>query len=190
MIRLKNDTDQINFIGSWLLNNDILFDDINEKNNIFDNEKKLNSYKNIILSLIIFLSIISLIIITYLIIKLLTASFNFIDIILSFVIIVMIITTMMIIYVYTNDEYLKKLFFLNKEHFTQDIKFSRSQLNAVYNLFDKVNSDIPPTEELEVRSIEGEKTETNQENNETENLEGKINNDLKQNFENIKTTEL
>ena len=28
MIRLKNDTDQINFIGSWLLNNDILFDDM------------------------------------------------------------------------------------------------------------------------------------------------------------------
>ena len=28
MIRLKNDTDQINFIGSWLLNNDVLFDDM------------------------------------------------------------------------------------------------------------------------------------------------------------------
>lgn len=188
--KTKEDNDNIDKNIIKDTDNDILFDDINEKNNIFDNEKKLNSYKNIILSLIIFLSIISLIIITYLIIKLLTASFNFIDIILSFVIIVMIITTMMIIYVYTNDEYLKKLFFLNKEHFTQDIKFSRSQLNAVYNLFDKVNSDIPPTEELEVRSIEGEKTETNQENNETENLEGKINNDLKQNFENIKTTEL
>ena len=28
MIRLKNDTDQINFIGSWLLSNDVLFDDM------------------------------------------------------------------------------------------------------------------------------------------------------------------
>ena len=28
MIRLKNNTDQINFIGSWLLNNDVLFDDM------------------------------------------------------------------------------------------------------------------------------------------------------------------
>ena len=28
MIRLKNDTDQINFIGSWLLDNDLLCDDI------------------------------------------------------------------------------------------------------------------------------------------------------------------
>ena len=91
--------------------NDILFDDINEKNNIFDNEKKLNSYKNIILSLIIFLSIISLIIITYLIIKLLTSSFNLIDIILSFVITILIITTLMLIFVYSSNEYLKKLFF-------------------------------------------------------------------------------
>jgi hypothetical protein len=170
--------------------NDILFDDINEKNNIFDNEKKLNSYKNIILSLIIFLSIISLIIITYLIIKLLTASFNLIDIILSFVITILIITTLMLIFVYSSNEYLKKLFFLNKEHFTQDTKFTKLQLNTIYNLFDKVISDIPPTEELEVRSIEGEKTETNQENKEIENIEGKINNDLKQNFENIKTSEL
>ena len=79
---------------------------------------------------------------------------------------------------------------MNKEHFTQDIKFTKSQLNAIYNLFDKVNSDIPPREELEARSIEDEKTETNQENKEIENIEDKINNDLKQNFENIKTTEL
>ncbi len=28
MIRLKNDTDQINFIGSWLLDNDLLCDDM------------------------------------------------------------------------------------------------------------------------------------------------------------------
>ena len=28
MIRLKNETDQINFIGSWLISNDILFDDM------------------------------------------------------------------------------------------------------------------------------------------------------------------
>ena len=30
MIRLKNDTDQINFIGSWLLDNDLLCDDMIE----------------------------------------------------------------------------------------------------------------------------------------------------------------
>ena len=102
----------------------------------------------------------------------------------------MIITTLMLIFVYSSNEYLKKLFFLNKEHFTQDTKFTKLQLNTIYNLFDKVISDIPPTEELEVRSIEGEKTETNQENKEIENIEGKINNDLKQNFENIKTSEL
>ena len=28
MIRLKNETDQINFIGSWLISNDTLFDDM------------------------------------------------------------------------------------------------------------------------------------------------------------------
>ena len=28
MIRLKNDTDQVNFIGSWLLSNDVLFDNM------------------------------------------------------------------------------------------------------------------------------------------------------------------
>ena len=41
MIRLKNDTDQINFIGSWLLSNDVLFDDmINffEKNSHLHNQ--------------------------------------------------------------------------------------------------------------------------------------------------------
>ena len=28
MIRLKNKSDQINFIGSWLISNDVLFDDM------------------------------------------------------------------------------------------------------------------------------------------------------------------
>ena len=169
--------------------NDILFDDINEKTDVFDKEKKLNSYKNIILSLIIFLSIISLIIITYLIIKLLTDNFDLIDVILSFVITILIVTVLMLIFVYSSDEYLKKLFFLNKEHFTEDTKFSRSQLNAVYSLFDKVNFSVPPTEKLEPRSIEKD-TEPNKESEETKNIEDKINDDLKQNFENMKTTEL
>ena len=92
-------------------NSDILFDDINEKNTIFDKEKKLNTYKNIILSLIIFLSILSLIIVTYLIIKILSNDFNLIDIILSFVITILIITILMLIILYNSNEYLKKFFF-------------------------------------------------------------------------------
>tara|TARA_B110000259_G_C14034303_1_gene408475 strand:+ start:7459 stop:13935 length:6477 start_codon:yes stop_codon:yes gene_type:complete len=172
-------------------NNDILFDDINEKNNTFDKEKKLNTYKNIILSLIIFLSILSLIIVTYLIIKIVSNDFNLIDIILSFVITIIIITVLMLIILYSSDEYLKKFFFLNKEHFTQDTKFSRSQLNAVFNLFDRINNDIPPTEALEPRSIETEDTnEINETSETTENIETKINDELNQNFENIKITEL
>ena len=168
---------------------DILFDDINEKNNTFDKEKKLKTYKNVILSLIIFLSILSLIIVTYLIIKILSNDFNLIDIILSFVITILIITILMLIILYSSDEYLKKFFFLNKEHFTQDTQFSKSQLDAVFDLFDKVN-DIPPTEILEPGSTETEETEETEETNEIENIETKINEELQQNFENIKITEL
>ena len=171
-------------------NSDILFDDINEKNNTFDKEKKLNTYKNIILSLIIFLSILSLFIVTYLIIKIVSNDFNLIDIILSFVITVLIITIIMLIVLYSSDEYLKKFFFLNKEHFTEDIiQFSRGQLNAVFDLFDKVN-DIPPTEVLEPRSTETEETNETEKIETTENIETKINNELEKNFENIKITQL
>lgn len=190
----NNKYDNINKIDENIIkdnNNDILFDDINEKNNTFDKEKKLKTYKNIILSLIIFLSILSLIIVTYLIIKILSNDFNLIDIILSFVITILIISILMLIILYSSDLYLKKFFFLNKEHFTQDTKFSRSQLNAVFNLFDKVNNDVLPTEVLEPRSIETEDTnETNEKIETTEDIEKKINDELTQNFENIKITEL
>jgi hypothetical protein len=160
--------------------NDMLFDDIDEKNNTFDNEKKLNTYKNIILSLIIFLSILSLIIVTYLIIKILSNDFNLIDIItLSFVITILIISILILIFLYSSDEYLKKIFFLNKEHFEVSTTISKARIDAVFKFMDKANNDTRSTEVLEPISIET-----------SENIETKINDELKQNFENIKITAL
>lgn len=170
--------------------NDILFDDINEKNEIFDTEKKLNSYKNIIFSLIVFLSVLSLFIITYLIIKIVANDFNVIDIILSFVIIIKIITILILIFLYSSDDYLKKLFFLNKEHFTTDYPtFSKSQLHEVFNLFDDLNNSIKPVEELEPRDTSDE-TSTTQTPDTEDNLETIVNKELQENEENIKRTEL
>ena len=164
--------------------NDILFDDINENNKKLENEKKINFYKNIIISFIIFLSIISLFIITYLIIKIVSNNYNIIDILLSFVIIILILFIIMLIFIYSSDDYLKKLFFLNNEHF-KDWKPNEENLRAIFDMFDKEVSNIPPTENIELIDTDTIETDTTIHNDE-DYINNEINLDLQENLENLK----
>jgi len=170
-------------------NNDeeLIFDDISENNEIHNTENKIVFYKKVILSIIVFLSIISIFIVTYLFIKILSSTFNIFDAILTFTIIVLIFSVITLIVVYSSDNYLKKFFFLNKEEF---IDFNRDDLKKIFDMFKEVSRpeqvDPPPIENTEDEEVPPLPEDTQ---DETEQVIEEVKEDITENLEQIKETE-